>query len=104
MSDDELVTAAHALGDGRRFAVLRVLLDAGEMSCGDIAARVGVSQPTASHHLRILGEAGLVEVRHVAQRSFFSVVEERLEAFAATLRELLGAPERLPDLGAGVID
>ena len=104
MNEADLVAVAHALGDGRRFAVLCEIAAGGELSCGEVAERVGVSQPTASHHLRVLGEAGLVEVRHVAQRSLFRTAGDRLEAFLVALRELLGPRNGLPDLGDGVID
>jgi DNA-binding transcriptional ArsR family regulator len=104
VNQDEMVAVAHALGDARRFAVLCEIAAGGELSCGEVAERVGVSQPTASHHLRVLDEAGLIEVRHVAQRSLARAAGARLEAFLVGLRELLGPDDGLPDLGDGVID
>jgi DNA-binding transcriptional ArsR family regulator len=104
MNPDELVAIARALGDPTRFAVLCRVGEAGEASCGDLARSADISQPTASHHLKALGEVGLVEVRHVAQRSFFRVDGGRLIDFTRSLAHLLGPVDGLPDLGDGVID
>src|SRR5581483_8833426 len=46
---------------------------------------LGLSQPTVSHHLKVLLEAGLVEREQRGSWAYFRVVPERL----ATLRELL---------------
>jgi len=48
-----------ALGDPARLKILR-LLSRGRLSVGVIAQRLRLSQPTVSHHLRILREANLV--------------------------------------------
>ncbi len=44
-----------------------------------IAARAGISQPTASRHLSILKEAGLVETKRVAQRNYHRRDEAGIE-------------------------
>ncbi|MDQ4037505.1 MAG: metalloregulator ArsR/SmtB family transcription factor [Actinomycetota bacterium] len=56
-----------ALADPRRRDILEVLRS-GERSVGELVARVEVSQPGMSKHLKVLREAGLVEVRRDAQR------------------------------------
>ena len=47
---------------------------------GDLVAELAVSQPAISKHLRILREAGLVEVRSDAQRRLYRVRAEPLRA------------------------
>lgn len=57
------------------------LLRERERPVGDLVGKLGISQPTVSKHLRILREAGLVEMRSDAQRRLY-----RLRA--APLREM----------------
>ena len=43
-----------------------------------IAAKLGVSQPTASEHLRILSQAGLVRAKRIKQWTFYQRDEKRI--------------------------
>jgi len=56
------------------------LLRVSERPVGELVAQLDVSQPAVSKHLRILREAGLVEVRGDAQRRLYSVRPEALRA------------------------
>jgi DNA-binding transcriptional ArsR family regulator len=56
------------------------LLQPGELPVGELVTRLDLSQPAVSKHLRILREAGLVEVRGDAQRRLYSVRPEPLRA------------------------
>jgi DNA-binding transcriptional ArsR family regulator len=56
------------------------LLQPGELPVGELVTRLDLSQPAVSKHLRILREAGLVEVRGDAQRRLYSVRPEPLQA------------------------
>ncbi|MDQ6789131.1 MAG: metalloregulator ArsR/SmtB family transcription factor [Candidatus Dormibacteraeota bacterium] len=56
------------------------LLRVAERPVGDLVAELAVSQPAISKHLRILREAGLVEVRSDAQRRLYRVRAEPLRA------------------------
>lgn len=104
MTDDELVRVAKALSDPTRFGVLREIVAAGELSCGELAERVAVGQPTVSHHVRILAESGLVDTRRSGQHSLFTARSETLEGYRRALAAAFGTPTGLPDLGWGVID
>lgn len=55
------------------------------MSVGDIAERLTLRQPQASKHLRVLLEAGLVEVEAAANRRNYRLRTEPLEAMDAWL-------------------
>jgi DNA-binding transcriptional ArsR family regulator len=50
-----------------------------ERSVGDLVKSLSVSQPGVSKHLRVLREAGLVDVRHDAQRRLYRLNPEPLE-------------------------
>jgi DNA-binding transcriptional ArsR family regulator len=56
------------------------LLEPSERSVGELVGRLGLSQPAVSKHLRILREAGLVEVRVDAQRRLYRLQPEPLRA------------------------
>ncbi len=60
---ERMVAAFRALGDATRLEIFRLLVTQSEPVCVcDVVDRFDVSQPTISHHLRILREAGLVTV------------------------------------------
>ena len=79
-----------------------------ERSVGELVERLHMSQPGVSKHLRVLREAGLVEVRRDAQRRLYRVRPEPLaevDAWLAPYRRLwaarLDALERSLDDDAG---
>ena len=89
-----------ALVDPHRRAVLDLLLQ-GEWSVGELVSRLGLTQPQASKHLKVLREAGLVQVRQVAQRRIYAVDPApmtELDAWLAPYRRLWN--DRLDRLGA----
>ncbi len=70
---------AKALADETRQAILK-LVQAQEMSVGDIAAHFRVTQPTISHHLGLLRRAGLVVARREGRQVYYTVNRCCLEA------------------------
>jgi ArsR family transcriptional regulator, arsenate/arsenite/antimonite-responsive transcriptional repressor len=48
------------------------------LSVGEIVEKVGFTQPTISHHLAILREAGLVNVREEGKQTFYSLNQDRI--------------------------
>ena len=84
------LAALEALAEPRRLQILDLLRD-GERPVGDLVARVGISQPAVSKHLRVLKDAGLVEVRTDAQRRLYRIRPEplaELDEWLATYRQL----------------
>ncbi len=59
----DLVKAFRALGDETRLAIVRTLARAPEVCVCHLAAGFPLGQPTISHHLKVLREAGLVDFR-----------------------------------------
>jgi DNA-binding transcriptional ArsR family regulator len=76
--------ALQALGDPTRRSVLEELRD-GPRAVGEIAARLPVSRPAVSQHLRVLKEAGLVTERQHGTRRLYRVEPDGL----AEVREYL---------------
>src|SRR5947209_16081763 len=64
-----------ALAEPNRRQIVE-LLRAKPRAVGEIVERLGLRQPQVSKHLRVLSEAGLVEVRPVAQQRIYSLRAE----------------------------
>jgi ArsR family transcriptional regulator len=60
--------------------------EAGEACVCDLTALVGLSQPTVSHHLKVLVEAGLLEREKRGTWAWFRLVPSRLDDVAAIFR------------------
>jgi DNA-binding transcriptional ArsR family regulator len=60
------------LAEPTRLRILDLLLD-GPRSVGELVAELEISQPSASKHLRVLREAGLVHVHPDAQRRVYAL-------------------------------
>jgi ArsR family transcriptional regulator, arsenate/arsenite/antimonite-responsive transcriptional repressor len=75
-----------ALGDASRVAIVNRLAAADEVCVCDFIGTLGLSQPTVSHHLRVLREAGLVEVaRKRGTWVYYRLVPEAVEELAFAL-------------------
>jgi DNA-binding transcriptional ArsR family regulator len=79
------VTAYAALAEPSRRRILDLLRD-GEHSVNDLVERLPLSQPGVSKHLKVLREAGLVDVRREGKRRWYGVRAEPLTDIAEWLR------------------
>lgn len=100
-------TTFSALAEPNRLSIVELLRD-GPLTVGEIADRLQLNQPQVSKHLRVLSEAGIVEVHPIANRriyklrpqalidlnawmeSFRRLWEERFDRLDDYLRELQG--------------
>jgi DNA-binding transcriptional ArsR family regulator len=80
--------AIEAISHPGRRAMLR-LLDR-ELPVGELAQRIGVSQPAASQHLKVLRDAGLVRGRVDGRRRLYQVDFEGLQRLRRELDDLWG--------------
>lgn len=76
--------AMDALGDSTRREILE-RLRAGPQAVGEIAARLPVSRPAVSQHLRVLRQAGLVTERREGTRRIYSLDPGGLDELRAYL-------------------
>ncbi len=72
-----LAETFRVLADPTRVKIL-YLLSKGELCVHDISQILGISQPSASHHLRILRYQGLVKSRREGKRIFYSLGDEHV--------------------------
>jgi DNA-binding transcriptional ArsR family regulator len=78
----------HALADPTRFRLVEAMRS-GECSVGDLVERMDIQQSGVSRHLRILTDAGIVQMRPDAQRRLYSLRKEafdQLDAWVAGYR------------------
>jgi DNA-binding transcriptional ArsR family regulator len=76
----------HALADKSRRTVLEILRDH-PASAGELAEALPIARPGVSRHLRVLREAGLVDVRQDAQSRIYTLRPEALVEVDAWLGE-----------------
>ncbi len=83
----ELARGFAALADPARLQILSIIAaaPAGEVCVCDFVGPLGKSQPTVSHHLKVLGEAGLVEGERRTKWVWYRLVPERLEALRGAI-------------------
>jgi ArsR family transcriptional regulator len=87
LSDEEAVATAElfkALSDPARVRIVNLLASAGEPVCAcNLNEPVGLSQPTVSHHLKKLVDAGLLEREQRGKWAYFSLRRDAVEKLAA---------------------
>lgn len=87
LPDDQVAAALGALAHPVRLGILRELATA-EHCCKDVVECFSLAQSTISQHLRVLVEAGLVQVRKDAQRSRYALDHARIDALAGAVNGL----------------
>ena len=80
---EELARRFKALADPARVAIVNRLAGQGEVCVCELKGLLGLSQPTVSHHLRVLREARLVEARRQGTWAYYRLVPETVEALAS---------------------
>jgi len=83
---DQLASILTALADPVRLRLLSIVAAQGEACSCNLEGPLGKSQPTISHHTRLLAEAGLITGERRGKWTWWSLVPERL----ALVRRLLG--------------
>jgi ArsR family transcriptional regulator, arsenate/arsenite/antimonite-responsive transcriptional repressor len=89
LSEDDatrLAAVFAALGDPVRLRLLSVVASEGEVCSCNLEAPLSKSQPTVSHHTRILAEAGLIVGEKRGKWTWWRTVPEQLR----TVRKILG--------------
>ncbi|MEO6825989.1 MAG: metalloregulator ArsR/SmtB family transcription factor [Microbacteriaceae bacterium] len=97
------------VADPTRRDILRVLLDSqdaesgarGEISVSEIVAKLELSQPTVSKHLKVLRDTGLVRVREEGQHRYYQLDSIPLEGLEDWLIPFLGSAAATVSHSAG---
>jgi DNA-binding transcriptional ArsR family regulator len=99
---DTQITIFHALADPARLRIVEAM-KLGECAVGDIVERMDIHQSGVSRHLRILAEAGMVQMRPDGQKRLYSLRKDafdQLESWVAGYRQHWAA--RLDRFGAAL--
>ncbi len=78
-----------ALADPARLRIVSLVGAANEACACELEEPLGLSQPTVSHHLRVLVDAGLLEREQRGRWAFFKVREERLRDISRALQPMV---------------
>jgi ArsR family transcriptional regulator len=81
----ELAKAFAALADPVRLRLFSMIASAGTCCSCDLVEPIGKSQPTVSHHTKVLADAGLITGERLGRWVNWSAVPERLEQLRAAL-------------------
>ena len=82
MTLDPDIRLLQALADPTRLGIVRELSGTTEVCACDFTATCGVSQPTVSHHLRVLREAGIVRAERRGTWIWYSLAPDAGERLA----------------------
>ena len=82
---DQLATQFKALADPTRVGIVNTLAQVDEVCVCNLTAVFQLSQPTISHHLKILREAGLVESSRRGTWAYYRLEPEALTILRAAL-------------------
>ena len=96
LSDEEAAATAglfRALGDPARVRLVNMLATSDEPVCAcELTAPLGLSQPTVSHHLKKLTDAGLLEREQRGKWAYFSIQRDAMQRLAGLADLTRGAP------------
>lgn len=93
---ERLARSFKALSDPARVRLLSLIAatPSGEACICDLTGPLGLSQPTVSHHMRQLVEAGLVTREQRGRWAFYAVIDEALEALSGSLHSRVSVSPR----------
>lgn len=92
----DALDAVGVLADPQRRRILVRMCAGAVCTCNDLVAETGVAQPTVSHHLKVLREAGLIIGEKCGRYVNYRVVPERLRDLGATFAALADRAEADP--------
>jgi ArsR family transcriptional regulator len=93
---DPDVRLFQALADPTRLAILRELAGSLEVCACDLTTCCDVRQPTVSHHLRVLREAGIVDSERRGTWIYYRLAPAAADRLRALASELSGGPKLIP--------
>ena len=93
---DPEIRLLQALADPTRLAIVRELAGSPEVCACDFTSCCDVRQPTVSHHLRVLREAGVIESERRGSWVWYRLVPAAAERLGAIAAEMRGSGALIP--------
>ncbi len=88
MDAEKAARAFKALGDDNRLRIIELIASQGEMCACRILDELDIAQPTLSHHMKLLKDAGLVKARKQGRWMHYSMDRSMLESIEGFLRAI----------------
>ena len=86
--EEQFIEALGVLAEGVRYKILSKIASAGELTAKDILEQFDFTQPTLSHHMAVLTEAGLVNVERRGRFAYYSVNRDTIELISSGIFSL----------------
>lgn len=80
MTHDEAASVCKALSDSNRIRIIEMLTQGERCAC-NLLEELHITQPTLSHHMKVLDDCGLVHSRKDGKWSYYSINCEKFAAF-----------------------
>ncbi|RKM55338.1 ArsR family transcriptional regulator [Butyrivibrio sp. X503] len=88
MDENEVIKICKALGDRNRLKIIQILLS-GEKCVCVIDEYLKITQPTLSHHMKVLGECKLVNSRRDGKWVYYSINKDTVDRFKGFFGDLV---------------
>ena len=92
--EQEMVCIFKAMGDENRIRILKMLQNGEKCAC-KLLEELNISQPTLSHHMKILCDVGIVIGRREGKWTHYSICCDEVKQIRALMKELLSV-ENIP--------
>lgn len=86
--DKQLIEVLSVLSESVRFKILSLISSKGELTAKDILSEFDFTQPTLSHHMSCLKEAGLVNVERRERFAYYSVNKDTIDLVLSGIESL----------------
>ena len=86
MNESEMALICKALGDENRLQIIK-MLSGGELCACKILDAFNITQPTLSHHMKILTDCNLVNSRKEGKWTYYSINCEKFSEFKSDVSE-----------------
>ena len=93
-TDRQLTGILGVLAEGVRFRILSLIASKGELTAKDILSEFEFTQPTLSHHMACLTEAGLVNVERKGRFAYYSINKNTIELVSSAIASLKESPKK----------
>ncbi len=87
-SDDRLIKVMKALADKTRMRLFREIASRKQMTCTEVGEISNLAQPTVSHHLKLLVDAGLLNAEKDGRYVILSVNKEITEELSSFVKSI----------------
>ena len=86
--EDQLIEVLGILSENVRFKILSLIASRGEITAKDILSEFDFTQPTLSHHMSCLEQAGLVNVERKGRFAFYSINKDTIDLVVSGILSL----------------